>query len=178
MAFNDDEGMVELKKRLNVAIAEQFKSLLQEKHMYQKTAVDTAKIIAEVKKEVMSAWHPEFTHKASRFSGSILLTSREGLYSQVATGTIPPLFLIAENVKLFCEKCDRTEAFEPKWYKDITTEMRAPSGLAISLRLPSTFQWFLMVYQCQSCNGLPEAVLVKRDGWQFFLHGRSPNRAH
>lgn len=105
---------------------------------------------------------------------SIIGTSREGLYSQVATGTIPPLFLIAENVKLFCEKCDRTEAFEPKWYKDITTEMRAPSGLAISLRLPSTFQWFLMVYQCQSCNGLPEAVLVKRDGWQFFLHGRSP----
>jgi hypothetical protein len=172
--FNDQQGMAELKRRLNLAIAEQFKSLLQDKHMYQKVVIDAAKIFAEVKQDVSSAWHPEFTHAASRFSATILLTSKEGLYSQSAAGSIPDLFLIAENVKLFCAKCDRREAFEPKWYKDVTNEMRTPTGLALSLKLPATFQWFVIVYQCQSCNGLPEAVLVKRENWQFFLHGRSP----
>jgi hypothetical protein len=111
--FNDQQGMAELKRRLNLAIAEQFKSLLQDKHMYQKVVIDAAKIFAEVKQDVSSAWHPEFTHAASRFSATILLTSKEGLYSQSAAGSIPDLFLIAENVKLFCAKCDRREAFEP-----------------------------------------------------------------
>jgi hypothetical protein len=33
---------------------------------------------------------------------------------------------------------------------------------------------FLLVYQCQRCLGTPEGFLVRREGWTFSLHGRSP----
>jgi hypothetical protein len=33
---------------------------------------------------------------------------------------------------------------------------------------------FSMVYQCQSCLGLPESFLVRRERWTLSLQGRSP----
>jgi len=40
--------------------------------------------------------------------------------------------------------------------------------------LPVGFQLFTLVYQCQRCLGKPEAFLLRRDNWTFYLEGRSP----
>jgi predicted RNase H-like HicB family nuclease len=40
--------------------------------------------------------------------------------------------------------------------------------------LPDGFQMFTLVYQCQRCLGKPEAFLIRRDVWTFYLEGRSP----
>src|SRR5208283_722192 len=85
------------------------------------------------------------------------------------------LLLIPVNAKLFCEKCNRREVFRPIWYRDATNDLRKPVHEdAPTLDLPGMFQLFFLVYQCQSCQGLPEALLVRRQGWQLSLHGRSP----
>src|SRR5262249_25607330 len=83
--------------------------------------------------------------------------------------------LLLGNVKLFCSNCKRTEAFSPTWYVDASNEMSKPRGWARSgSSLPGDFQLFCITYECQSCKKAPEAVLIRREGWQFSLDGRSP----
>jgi hypothetical protein len=40
--------------------------------------------------------------------------------------------------------------------------------------LPSSFQLFTILLQCQRCQARPEAALIRRENWRLSLHGRSP----
>jgi hypothetical protein len=102
-----------------------------------------------------------------------LLAERGGL----PNGT-PVLTLIIENAKLFCSKCGTSEVFRPVWFHDLTNELltvqRFGHSSAPAVNVPTHFQLFTILLQCQLCMGKPEAVLVRREQWKLSLHGRSP----
>ncbi len=84
--------------------------------------------------------------------------------------------LILKNPKMFCLPCDGREAFSLVWSNDLANELakasRLESGSAARLRLGA--QLLYLAYQCQHCKGEPIGVLIKREEWQLWLHGRSP----
>jgi hypothetical protein len=93
----------------------------------------------------------------------------------------PTLCLVVGNVKLFCAKCGTREAFRPIWFSDITKEMLAINASqrvldreTFKVAFTDTFQLFSLVFQCQRCEGIPEAFLVKREAMDLVVEGRSP----
>ena len=82
--------------------------------------------------------------------------------------------LLLQNLKLNCLKCQRREAFVPAWSIDFATEFWRLNTSGVTFTLPPGFQLLMLVYQCQSCEGLPEGFLVRRTSWELQLHGRSP----
>jgi len=175
------EGAVRVIPLLNKEIEEKFQSLLQTKHLYQKVVVDWQKIAETLKGRVISAWHQEFLQyirdvphmpftPVTQLRGPVQPQGERGALGQV------PLVLLLKNVTMFCRQCDRREAFRPIWYRDVAVELKQlpSSGLVRHLPLADMFQDFVLVYQCQHCEGVPETFVVRRDNWSLSLDGRSP----
>jgi hypothetical protein len=73
------------------------------------------------------------------------------------------------DVKLFCHACDRTEAFNSISAEEFTG--RGPERAAL---LNDTVQVFVLSFECQSCKGVPEVFLLRRQGAKLTLCGRAP----
>lgn len=172
--WRSDEALPRAVKQVNAAIAEQLRILLETKHLYQSARIDFEKIVTEMREKVISAYRVDFDNRVQQIPAQFTLTGA----TQTLVGRIGieiPLWLLTPvNVKLFCEKCNRREAFKPIWYRDATNDLRKPNYDEPITQLPAGFQLFFLVYQCQSCQGVPEALLVRRRDWQISLHGRSP----
>ena len=86
--------------------------------------------------------------------------------------------LVVGNVKLFCTKCGGREAFRPIWLVDVTKQMIASGEEKVDkANAEVTFhllQLFILVFQCQRCEGVPDAFFIKLDGMNLILEGRSP----
>jgi hypothetical protein len=70
-----------------------------------------------------------------------------------------PIFVQVPDIKVFCERCSRLEAYNPVLAKDVLKDvgnLASPRG--------ETEQAFLLAYQCQSCKRTPELFLVHRAG--------------
>ena len=157
----------------------QLKTLLETKHLYQKVDISpdelAKKMVDPIKdptrKERLQKWCKE-TLNNERFT-----LAQEQLYlaDRTSADKEPVLTLKLPHVGLFCKKCGRREAFAPVWFTDSSNEMRKRGTVGQKpLEMPDTFQLFLLVYQCQRCLGIPEGFLVRREGWNISLHGRSP----
>jgi hypothetical protein len=163
--------------------AERLKLLLETKHIYQKVSLAPDEISAKLKKGMVPLGVEEFDRGAIRvLSGRFQLTDKQMFQEP---GHIPIVCLIVGNVKLFCSKCNAREAFRPIWFSEVTQSLRqnqlhplAPitqdSSAKYKIAFGDTFQLFCLVYQCQHCEGKPEVFLVKRDGVDLVLEGRSP----
>lgn len=149
---------------LSARASQELKRLLEDKHLYQHVTIDAGTIL---KREVEG--EPPFGRAyLARWVVDELPKLRFVLYSQRLQNT---LTLTPPNASLYCRICRRREAFAPVWTVDV------PSPIIHGLRqiqLPDNFQMFSMVYECQRCFGRPEAFLVRREGWNLGLHGRSP----
>jgi hypothetical protein len=168
-------AFVQFVESLSAELGDQLKQLLETKHLYQKVTIDLPKVIAEVEKFVVGDEKKQFE------LGVASKLKREPPFpadTQLSDGENSPLLvLLIRNVKLFCSNCDAREVYLPVWYTDITNEMRAPrfhGQQSIHVAMPQDFQLLSLIYQCQNCKGQPEAFLVRRDGWNLFLEGRSP----
>ncbi len=154
-----------------------FQSLLETKHLYQKVVIDWQKIVDAVKGRVMSWAHPEFFANIRGVPGMqfTLVTQVLSVARQGVLGAIP-LVLLLKNATMFCRVCDRREAFRPILYKDLAVELRQLPAAKLVRHLPvtDTFQDFVLVYQCQHCEGVPETFIVRRKDWTLSLDGRSP----
>lgn len=168
--WDDTQAFSMLLIRLNKAIADEFKILLEQKHVYQKVEIGAPAIFSEVKADLSTAYTNEFDAKLQKISTEFALSSSEFSLRQ-PLGKSPMLLLNPVNVSLFCRSCDRREAHRPIWYKDATEELRAGSE---PHKLKHGFQLFTLVYQCQRCHGAPDAMLVRREEWRLVLDGRSP----
>jgi hypothetical protein len=178
--WNSFEGAQSLIPLLNKEIAEKFQSLLETKHLYQKVVIDWQKTTDALREKVITSYRTEFLQlirDVPRLPFT-LLTQLQVVQAQGTRGALGqvPLVLLLKNVTMFCRECDRREAFRPIWYRDVAVELRQlPStGLVRHLPIAETFQDFVLVYQCQHCEGVPETFIIRRDNWTLSLHGRSP----
>jgi hypothetical protein len=163
---------------LNTEVAEKLQLLLETKHLYQKVAIDWDRVVAMLKQKMHSAWHEDFVGYIRHLPHIPFspVTQLRGLdQPQGVLGRVP-LVLLLKNVTMFCRECDRREAFRPILYKDLAVELRQlpASKLVRHLPLADTFQDFVLVYQCQRCEGVPETFIVRRHDWILSLDGRSP----
>jgi hypothetical protein len=167
----------ELVPRLNQRIAEQLKILIESKHLYQKVRIDPQQIVEELQEKLTQIERGTLKQQADRLlATALLIPATEELYAAEKTGGQSPIpTLRVDNVKLFCSSCDRREAYVPVHFMDAANELRRARMHGTNMPpLPSSFQLFLLVYQCQSCRGMPEGILVRRQDWDLFLEGRSP----
>lgn len=151
------------------ALAESFRALLETKHLYQSvptplTSTPTIEMTSPLgpsqvqvtldylRKVADGRW--SITSPATRVGQRL---SRESGDNSLEVR--PP------DVKLFCETCDRREAFNLVAAADFLTFDAAPKDSG---------QLFVLSYRCQSCKATPEVFLVRREGMKLTLAGRSP----
>jgi hypothetical protein len=175
--LNSAEGASRLIPLLNKEIEEKFQSLLETKHLYQKVEVDWRKVIAGLQEMVHPSHHTQFLQNILGVDkmAFVPVTQVRIVQPQGNLGQVP-LVLLLKNATMFCRKCDRREAYRPIWYQDLSADLRQvlQSGLIRHLPVPESLQDFALVYQCQSCEGVPETLVVRREGWTLGLNGRSP----
>jgi hypothetical protein len=182
-------------KRINVAIESAFKTLLEEKHLYQSVSVhlgDIAKAavseLGNVRDEDDGASESE--HAASLTRALLEFTesrwvcaqsteyrafhSRSHPFSKAWPFTIP-------TVRLFCQPCRRREPFNVVKADDYLYEgLEKPptmsvDELALLPRRPAD-QAFVVLLLCQGCQALAEVLLIRRFAAKkrLVLSGRTP----
>jgi len=167
------EGIKVLVQRLNAEIAAQLAVLLQEKHLYQKVTIEAERTAAGVRDEVLAHEHEPFARRVKQALSWVLLSGQE----EPDLGPFPqksPMFF-PKNVKLFCSNCDRREAFSPVWHTDALYQAersRLPPGQIF--RPNVSLQFYVLLYRCESCTAVLDAILIRREGWTFSIEGRSP----
>jgi hypothetical protein len=172
-----DQARHHLVCRINQQFSEQLKDLLETHHLYQKVTIDAVRITQEIRDSIaIGVRQLQFDCFAKEFFAAPFTPSDEQLF--VVVGGLPtpkpaPVLLIG-NIKLFCSKCDGRETFSPLWHVDVVDELLKLPPQPRVQPPPSCFQLFLLLYQCQVCHGAPEAFLIRRQGWQLILEGRSP----
>jgi hypothetical protein len=137
------------------------KLLLETKHLYQSATVDL-NIRRRYKND--RQWKLEAARKMWHIRDSAISPSvsrPEGYYFTV----------IVPDVKLFCHQCDRVEAFNSISSQEFT-------GRSVQERDGNTtsdaIQVFVLSFLCQSCKGVPEVFLIRRQGLKLTLCGRAP----
>jgi hypothetical protein len=170
-------------------IIEGLKQLLEEKHLYQSIEihiVDASAILDELKIQLGSDISRKYAYLLSK---DFQLVHRESfiigwkLYRPSDPRRLGGMFMPTENaaiipdmelhpgtLKLFCTHCDRIEPYN---YYDGVELSCANEGLR-NFDEEIVDQTFALSYQCQSCKGIPEVFLIRRQGMKITLTGRSP----
>lgn len=179
--YTDPQEVVnEFTSQLNKAITDQVKVLLEQKHLYQRVSVDPQLI-----RQAIMAPIPKEQRATIETSISKILRGRITL-STGSFRTVPfrhgepeivMLGLTLLNVRLFCVTCDGVMVFRPIWYRDVSNEidrLAQPDFVEVLTGDVRTNQLFFITLQCQHCKGLPEGIIIRREGWKFSLDGRAP----
>lgn len=156
-------------QQFNQFAAKQLKELLESKHLYQKISITPT--------ELMPHYKAYGEHIQAALQRKITVTD---------TPTVPhvnviDLYLPVINVKLFCSSCGSREAFRPIWFSDITEQLIAKNKehqsanvKIFKIKFPSSFQIISLVFQCQRCEYESTTFLIKREGTDLYIEGRSP----
>ena len=166
------QAMDVLSERIVVAL----RDLLENKHLYQSVTVtfkglmepiasqtsDPASIQAELEQIIDSEWIP---------------SDMTAILEKVSTGVIsanrvpdPVIVIRAPDIRLFCGTCERQEPFNLVSSADILPRNRGVGYHSKAGRV----QVLQFSYLCQSCKGVPEVFLVRRNGSRLTLCGRAP----
>ncbi|HYN08298.1 MAG TPA: hypothetical protein VES67_13020 [Vicinamibacterales bacterium] len=137
------------------------KTLLQEKHLYQSLTVADASLQLNLQQVLPLERYALMVH-AGDASTRIWKVEYPG--SSYSPGWTAPLSFRPPDVKLFCQSCDRIEAFNLVSAEDF---LDRATNLANS-------QAFIFGYQCQSCKDAPETFLIRRDSLKLTICGRAP----
>jgi hypothetical protein len=148
-------GIDEQLKLFAVALADALAELLQEKHLYQSVRAP-APLTPVIDGVVQGVWYPDDPHARGRMSPS----SEYVVF-------VPP------DVKLFCSRCDRVEAFNLVSASDFINDWRLYGNRRVDAE-NAAIQVFCLAYLCQSCKGVPEVFLVRRESQRLTLSGRTP----
>ena len=162
-------GTIEaLATSLNSATAVALKNLLETKHLYQRVAIPAEEAVRQVR----DRFHPELNKSALPKEPMLFLAAQ--LRSPIkesdlaAASSTSSALMILKAIKIFCSRCEGREAFHPIFAADV--------GKTVPQHTPSApmFQLFALSYQCQNCFGPSVGFLVRRDGFNLILEGRSP----
>lgn len=178
-------------------VTDAFKSLLEEKHLYQTVTVNREGIPNEQllaglpaapgslsapgsgisKKDMQSRARMDAQQINSR-SWSIR-TEQTRIRRPVFPGTDSDekaprdLAIVLPDVRLVCRRCESREPFNLTWGE----ELRASgSSRSKGSRRPRSrpVQVFALEYECQRCKATRDVFLVRREGLKVSLSGRSP----
>jgi hypothetical protein len=158
-------------------ISDRLKQLLETKHLYQSILVDFEPIIRGIDDIGLSMRRVSELEVATRVIRlpwvPVFTRPTPGIPGQPKTDASFEFF--CPDVKLFCERCQRVEAYNPRSAQEVFTQNQV--SFPGSGKPEQTVQVFVLSYVCQSCKGVPEVFLVRREGPTFILVGRAPMEA-
>jgi hypothetical protein len=138
------------------------KLLLETKHLYQSATVEL-----DIWREPKNAQSWKLT--AARAEWAVFDADSPAV-SYLAKSAYD-ITVHVPDVKLFCHRCERVEAFNSISRQEFTRRGRYE-------RKPATtnddIQVFVLSFLCQSCKGVPEVFIVRRQGLKLTLCGRAP----
>jgi hypothetical protein len=160
------------------------KLLLEKKHLYQKVNISLPKpeIITDEMQRFLSGSspsgnEPDLSTETLEFdfinSFWVIIKSDEERGGYLDSGSekkYDAVLFQPPTVKLFCQHCERIEAYNFLFGYDILDEFRHTAENACL----GSEQVFSLVYQCQSCKNTPEVFLVRREKLTLILSGRTP----
>jgi hypothetical protein len=139
-------------------IQDALRLILQSKHLYQSVTIDIEK---ETQNLVKLAQGSDSEQKIRSLTRQ-LLSSHWRVNEGPASFQLIVLF---PDVKLYCSRCSRVEAFNRISAMEIPSHKDQPS-------VP--IQVFVVSYLCQSCKVFPEMFLFRREREKITLCGRAP----
>jgi hypothetical protein len=157
------------------------KELLETRHLYQKTTIKDIDAFWKDLKDAfpIKPYQENILKLCAQLENSRFYPSTNLMETVERTGgsEVHPT-LILKNVKMFCSRCQGREAFSPIWSQDLANELSKPIvsryGSRPDSQISNRVQFLYLAYQCQHCKQEIISIIVKRDGWQLALHGRSP----
>jgi len=169
--FNTAAGAIDgYNKSLGEAVSAAFRTLLEQKHLYQSVVIDDDATRRAFLPGVEARIKEHLTQGGKLSYGSSHLqwiVPNEGMAVASPEGR-PVIFITLEHAKLYCRTCDRIEAFNLE---------SARSSFEAHKYRPAAGKFeqvYVLCYQCQSCKGLPEVFIVRRNQGKLTLCGRSP----
>ncbi|HEY3389390.1 MAG TPA: hypothetical protein VGK38_07460 [Prolixibacteraceae bacterium] len=160
-------------------LADAFKALLENYHLYQNYDVvfpDLDLIMQSIglnKNEsrysmIKDRYQPIY-EQCINFKWEVISPTsnmnRGGYYVGEVTEFDPCIHLISPTIKTYCSKCGRIEPYNL---------IHGENVINSELPGPVIVQVFFLTYQCQSCKGVPEVFLVRREGMSLSIDGHSP----
>lgn len=156
------EQFVESKRRAfqsNVTAA--IKSLIEAKHLYQSLVVPETDSFISIKPD-----KTQVTEKLPQVTEAM----NAGWATESVRPGASPIHLQVPDVKVFCSRCRRVEAYNSVFVLEVFSKIRNEREVSEG----GTQQAFLLAYQCQSCKRTPELFLIRRRGLKLTNEGRSP----
>jgi hypothetical protein len=156
-------------------ISDRLKALLETKHIYQSIIVDFEPIIKGIDDIGLSMRRITELEAATRV---VRLPWTPVLSRAIAAGNPQreksdgPFDFFCQDVKLFCERCQRVEPFGARSAQEIFCQSMV--SFPGSGKPEQTVQVFTFSIVCQSCKGVPEVFVVRREGPTLILEGRAP----
>ncbi len=172
MSASGNEAVNRLAESFKQRIYQGVKTLLESKHLYQSVQVEYGDLTDSITGD------PRLVKVMIRqFEGLVngewlcsnpsrnipLIHQQKG--SESITFDLP-------DAKLFCDECNRVEAFNVVSAEDFTQRGGFSRGEPATEN--QTVQAFVASYLCQSCKSVPEVFLIRRQGSKLTLCGRAP----
>lgn len=152
------------------------RSLLEDKHLYQRIDVLGDLPPQGVWPTLTLGQQPHFNEAISEWTARRLKPSftlaTETILMSGSHVQVTAAILLVTNVKLFCTVCSNAEVFFPLWAKDAAEECVGPHHTQMPRK--NSHQLFFLAFQCQRCHSDPEGFIIRRRDNRLFLEGRSP----
>jgi hypothetical protein len=171
-----DQALDQLHESFEQNVTTAVKLLLESKHLYQSATLEIKDLLDNTLKSLQDHEHEEFVK--SRFYTRVGANwfpvdraFRRHIHPKPPEEKEKPIRFQTPDVKLFCQTCDRIEAFNSISSEDFL--QRDPVSAAFTLS-GQIVQVFALSFLCQSCKSVPEVFLVRRQGLKLTNSGRSP----
>jgi hypothetical protein len=174
------KGADEVKRVVERAISQTFKTLLETKHLYQSLEVappadDISSIVMQVRPAIDSGRN--FREELA-LQASLWISKRWNVFNPRGSGyaSTDECNVVIPHIKTFCIKCDRVEPFNVVATTDyLVDSLDRPPAQHLVYRISSGLvQNFVLSFWCQGCKGVPEVFVIRRVGAKLTLCGRSP----
>jgi hypothetical protein len=156
-----------------VRIAQALKLLLEVKHLYQSVAIEYAdpldKLKSKIRQDFPEVVGAEFLKviEGGWFPGN----NAAGQHIHPGGGVQLITSFRVRDVKLFCQTCERVEAFNLIASED---SLRQETPVDLFALPGKRIQVFVLSFLCQSCKSVPEVFMVRRQGFKLTNAGRAP----
>jgi hypothetical protein len=168
------EAITALNQTISENIAVGLKNLFETKHLYQNIKIELD--------QLMKAESPPGTNSLAKFLEMAIHIVRPKItgpwFPIRAVESIPelqaksPISFSTPDVKMFCENCDRIEAFNSIFTEDFL--YRGAKDYTGFTTKRGIVQIFIFSFLCQACKIVPEVFIVRRENFKLVLSGRAP----
>ena len=160
MAMSHKQFVESRRKEFQRNVTTAIRTLIEDKHLYQSVTVPPTHSYV-----VTKADKTEVTEQLPSVAQAM---NAKWVMEAVHPGA-DPVHLLAPDVKVYCVRCRRIEAYNSVFVIEIFAKIRNRDFEGVQ-----TEQAFLLAYQCQACKRTPELFLIRRRGLKLTNEGRSP----